>query len=78
MNLVRIEAKSERSYVVTLVEDNGDEKRYEFTVRAGFLPVIEASAEFGEEVGSFGRSDLVYKVVNAFHAATQEKYGRPS
>lgn len=77
MDLLDISVGEEGVYIVAFGGKGGDRKEYKFSVRQGDIPVIEASPEFGEDIGSFGYSHKVYKAVSAFHEACEYVYGRP-
>jgi hypothetical protein len=76
--LTGIHSAGDNKYTVTLTQPDGADRTYVFTVREGEISAVEASPEFGAEVGAFGYSHLVYKVVHAFHEARAHTLGKPA
>lgn len=77
MRILRISVGPEPdTYIATLAEPAGREKDYQFSISPG-VGALVGSIAFGDEVDAFGRSDLIYKAVWAFHEARQHEVGRP-
>ncbi len=76
--LTGIQVADDNQYTVTLTHPDRADHSYVFTVQEGEISAVEASPEFGAEVGAFGYSHLVYKAVQAFHEARTHILGRPT